>query len=657
MARLPRPDETVFDQYSPLTFKRQFGSRRSQSFKGDGLGFHVPEWIGWLHTRRMQAYAILRSYTDNTAREFMAIKGRDKIDERREYGDAALLVATVVGALLGEDQQIVTEGAEELALEEEQDPGVDAAGNPLPAPPPDPEQEQRRLDAAAAMGLQDWLRDWATVERLQIKMRETEGMAVGLGDGIYSLGWSPDKKRPRLRIWDPMFYFPVLDDGNEDDFPRKVHIAYEIWDENLEEFQTRIRRLTWELGPIKPITEPNLAARLLRLPADLFEGDTLEADGRISRMYPWSTEPSYETCYLTDATWVLEQAKSVEDLTGGAAEYTVDADGPINQRDLMLDFVPVVHIPNTGAQLNHFGRALISTVAQILDDLSSADTDLAASSATTGHPVIALQGGVVDKDERGRAKLTYEPGEILESGDGKLDMLDTSKALDALIGYIEFLLKRLSTNSRVAEALLGRIKPSDVPSGIALQLGFGPTDSLVKEMRLVRSEKNPLILKFAHRIAWAAQDQGLIQDVPPEWIHSDVVCGTFLPQDQADAVTRVTALYAAKAISLETAIKMLIEAGLPIEDVLEEVRRIQERDFGAAADLFNATGDQVLVYEFLGEPPPVQTPPPPIQIVPSGVPIPGQPPVPGQPPIPGQPPVLNPGANPTLFGPDGQPLP
>jgi len=646
VARLPRPDETVFDSYSPLTFKRQFGSRRSQSFKGDGAGFHVPEWIGILHTRRMQAYAILRAYTDNTAREFMAIKGRDKIDERREYGDAALLVATVVGALLGEDQQIITEGAEELALEEEQDPGTDAEGNPLPAPPPDPEQEQRRLDAEAAMGLQDWLREWATIERLQIKMRETEGLAVGLGDGVYTLGWSPDKKRPRLRIWDPMFYFPVLDDGNEDDFPRKVHIAYEIFDENLEEYQTRIRRLTWELGPITPVTEPSLAARLLRQEADLFDGDTLEADGRISRMYPWSEEPSYETCYLTDATWVLEQAKSVEDLTGAAASYTEDADGPINRRDLMLDFVPVVHVPNTVAQLNHFGRGLVSTVAQILDDLSSADTDLAASSATTGHPVIALQGGVVDKDDHGRAKLTYEPGEILESGDGKLDMLDTSKALDALIGYIEFLLKRLSTNSRVAEALLGRVKPSEVPSGIALQLGFGPTDNLVKEMRLVRSEKNPLILKFAHRIAWAAQEQGLIQDVPPEWIHSDVVCGSFLPQDQAAAVDRVTKLYAGKVISLETAIIELMESGIKIESVLEEVRRIQERDFGAAADLFDATGDKVLVYAFLGEEPPAEPDPVPIQIVPGNAPIPGQPPVPAP----------SPGADPTLFGPDGQPL-
>jgi hypothetical protein len=634
-----KPDETIFDSWTPLTFKRQFGSRKSMSFTGDGAGFHVPAWIGDFHTRRMQAYAILRSYVDNAAREFMAIKGRDRIDERREYGDAALLVATVVGALLGEDQQIITEGAEELALEEEQDPGVDAQGNPLPAPDPDPEQEERRREAESAMALQDWLREWATIERLQIKMRETEGLAVGLGDGVYTLGWSPDKRRPRLRIWDPMFYFPVLDDGNEDDFPRKVHIAYEVYDPDLQENQTKIRRITWEMGPIFPVTEPTLAARLLRREADLFDGDTMGDDGRISRVYPWSEEPSFETCYLTDATWVLEQAKSVDDLTGSAAMYATDADGPINRRDLMLDFIPVVHVPNTVAQLNHFGRGLIATVAQILDDLSSADTDLAASSATTGHPVIALQGGVVDKDDKGRAKLTYEPGEILESGDGKLDMLDTSKALDALIGYIEFLLKRLSTNSRVAEALLGRVKPSEVPSGIALQLGFGPTDNMVKEMRLVRSEKNPLILKFAHRIALAAQAAGLMQDVPEEWINSDVVCGSFLPQDQAAAVDRVTALYKAKVISLETAILMLVEVGIPIERVLEEVRRIQERDFEGAAALFDATGDKELVYAYLGEDPPPEPDPEPIVVDPSGAPIP-----------------TDPGADPTQFGPDIQPV-
>jgi hypothetical protein len=617
-------DQAISDAWTPLSFKRQFGSRRRSV--GAGHGFHVPDWVGPENGRRMMAYAILRSYLDNAAREFMITESRDRIDDRREYGDAAMLVATVVGALLGEDPQIITQGAEEMALEE----GPDGPGGTTVDDP------EARAEAEVALAMQDWLREWAKSERLVAKIQENEALAVGIGDSVYTLGWSPDKERARIRIWDPQFYFPVLGDGNEDDFPSRVHVGYELVDPELKDHQTKIRRITWELGPIGNAVDLPQGTELLDI-------ESLDADGGITRLYPWNTKPSRLTCYMTDATWTLDQAKTIEDLTGSTAVYAEDADGPINRRDLQIDFIPVVHVPNTLAQLDHFGRSLLSSVLQILDDIASADTDLAASSATTGHPVIALQGGVVEKDSQGRAKLTYEPGEILESGDGKLDVLDTSKALSALIELIEFLLKRMSVNSRVAEALQGRVKASEVPSGVALALSFGPTDQLVKSMRLVRSEKYPLILKFAHRISLAAKAAGVDIDVPDEWVDSDFVPGSFLPQDQQAAVDQVTKLYQAKAISLETAITMLMEAGIPIQRVLEEVRRIQERDFQGAADLFDAIGEKGPVYDYLGLEEPPEPDPVPVIVDPSAVPIPGQ-----------QPP--NPGADPTLFGPDGQPL-
>lgn len=630
------PREIIFDAWTPISFKRHFGNRMQI---GEGVGFRPPDWAGIEHFRRLQAYAILRAYQDNAGREFFA-GNRLEINDRREYGDAALLVETVVNALLGEDQQIVTEGAEELALEEPPDPQTaDAAGNSVPPPTPDPEEEAQRRSAEAAMALQDFLRDWAKDERLGLKMIETERLAVGLGDGVYSLGWSPDKKRPRLRVWDPAFYFPVLTDSNEDDYPERVHIAWEIPEDPNEPLGTRcrIRRITWELGDIEPATREGTLQRLLGSGDQLFAGDSRTALGQIQRQYPWNDAPSTETCYYTDATWMIDKANhSIDDLTEATAIYEVDADGqPIKRQDLHIDFIPVVHVPNTVSLLNHYGRSLVATVLQILDDLSSADTDLSAASATTGHPILALSGATVARDQKGRSMLTYRPGEILETGDGKMDVLDTSKALAALMDYIEFLLKRLSTNSRVSEALLGRIKPSEVPSGVALQLGFGPTDALVRGMRLVRAEKYPLMLKFAHRLFLAAQAAGDdVGEVPPEWMHTEIVMGSFLPQDQAAAVTQVTALYAAKSVSIETAIRMLMNAGIPIESVLEEIDRIQERDFESANSLLDATGDKAAVAEFLGmpEPPPAPEPPPiPVIINPGGAPVPPVPAVPSVP--------------------------
>lgn len=633
------PREMVWDAWSPLSFKRHFGSRSSL---GEGAGFKPPDWIGPEHLRRLQAYSILRAYQDNSGREYFA-GTREDIDSRREYGDAALLVETVVGALLGEDQQIVTEGAEELALEEPKEPGKDADGNDLPAPEPDPEDEQRRAEAQAAMDLQDFLRNWAKDERLGLKLIETERLAVGLGDGVYSLGWSGAKKRPRLRVWDPTFYFPVLTDTNEDDYPERVHIAWEVDEpELIGKTRIKIRRITWELGDIEPAEREGTLRRLLGSGDQLYRGDRVGASGRIERQYPWNEEPSTQTCYYTDATWIIDAGnKSIDDLTESEAVYELDEDGgEVRRKDLFIDFIPVVHVPNTVSLLNHYGRSLLSTVLQILDDISSADTDLAAASATTGHPIITLQGASVQKDKNGRSTLRYRPGEILESGDGKMDVLDTSKALAALMGYIEFLLSRLSTNSRVAEALLGRIKPSEVPSGIALALGFGPTDALVRSMRLVRAEKYPLMLKFVHRMFQAAQAAGEdVGEIPPAWIHTEVVMGSFLPQDQAAAVEQATKLYQADAVSLETVITMLMEVGIPIQSVLEEVRRIQERDFAGAAELFEAIGESGPVYDYLG----LEQPPEPeveeVPVVPGTVPIPPEP-----------------GANPELFGPDGQPL-
>jgi len=546
--------ELVFDSWTSMSFKRALGTKRQP-----GHSWQAPSWTGE-HDRRLLAYKILQSYQDNSARVFLGTTDQAKIDQHREYGDASLIVNQIVSALLGETQQIVTEGADD----------------------DNPEQ--------AAVDLQDWLRSWADAERLPLKMLESERNAVGLGDGVYVLGWNNDKQRPRLRVFDPGFYFPVLNDGNEDDYPERVHLAWEL--ESQTPGKKYVRRITWEIGSIGPGFRPNIVQRAVgRAPVPL-DGDTLNEDGSITRTYAWNDKPSSITCYLTDATWEMDLAHDdINDLSGSTAVYAVDADGELRDRDLQIDFIPVVHLPNTVSILNHYGKSSISSILQILDDLANADTDLQAASATTGSPVIALSGATM-----GDQRVTYRPGEVFEIGDGRMDVMDTSASLDALIKYVEFLLGRLSVNARLPESVLGRVKPSDVPSGVALALSFGPLASMVGEMRLVRNEKYPLLLKFAHRLALAGQ----ATDVPPAFVASRVEFGNFLPQDQQAAVTLVTSLLTAHAISLETAVQILAGAGLPIEDAQDEVKRIESRDFTGADDLLTATGDEGAVFDYLG---------------------------------------------------------
>ncbi|MFJ5534004.1 hypothetical protein [Streptomyces sp. NPDC093261] len=53
----------------------------------------------------------------------------------------------------------------------------------------------------------------------------------------------------------------------------------------------------------------------------------------------------------------------------------------------MVDFIPVVHIPNTIPDVGeHWGKSTLATVLQLLDELAATDTDSASASATTGTP-------------------------------------------------------------------------------------------------------------------------------------------------------------------------------------------------------------------------------------------------------------------------------
>lgn len=569
-------DKLVLDTWTPMSFKRAMGNRRT-----GGHSWTTPTWVGE-HGKRLQAYTVLASYIDNAARHFLGpVSDREEHKEHREYGDAALIRNQALSSLLGDDQRIVVHGTEDYDpdAEEELEEGEDQS------------------EAQAALELQEWLEQWVVDERFHVKMQECESNAVGLGDGVYVLGWSSRKQRPRLRVFDPGFYFPVLDDDNEDEFPKRVHIAWEL---PVEEGKpgVRVRRMTWELAPIG--MEPGPDGELVLAEGDVYDEET----GRITRLLPWNDKPTDLTCYLTDAIWTLEGSADVEDLTESHAQYLTNEDGDeLDRVDIGLDFIPVVHISNTVSVSEHFGRSALTYVLQLLDDLANSDTDLQAASATTGTPPIALGGATL-----GEGQLSYKPGSVFETGDGRMEVLDTSHALDALIGYVDKLLDRISVNGRLPAALLGRVDPSEVPSGIALQLSFGPLSSMVREMRLARDEKYSLVFKFAHRMALAA---GL--DVPPRHFPAKLQFGSFLPADVQATVGTVTQLLNAGAISLETAVRMLMDAGLPIDDAVAEVQRIQSRDFEGADRLLDATGDPSEVDAYLGRTTTSSAPTPPVE--------------------------------------------
>ncbi|MGW1015232.1 hypothetical protein [Streptomyces niveus] len=275
-----------------------------------------------------------------------------------------------------------------------------------------------------------------------------------------------------LKTIDPGFYFPVLPDGaiDADKYPARIHLAWETAANPAAGSKGTLRRVTYELGSI---------------------GE----DEQMTRTYPWSARPSTLTCFLTDAEWDLDQVDRIGDvdsLSLKRAWFHTNADGDVlDHLDLQLDFIPVIHVPNTINGAEHFGQSSLMKAAQLIDDLGAAETDSQRASATTGSPIIGLSGARLPIDRKSGQPLPVqvELGMVWPLGDsGQLTTVDTSTQLAELRSYVDTLRERLSVVTRLPASVLGTMDVSQAPSGYAIQLSFGPLDAMVRSMRLARSE-------------------------------------------------------------------------------------------------------------------------------------------------------------------------
>lgn len=537
----------IADAYAFLNFK-------TATLPVTGRPPGAPSWVDDIDARRLTAYALLGAYRHNCAANYMPdpspssvreivqrdiAEGRatdppDYRDKLREYGHAGLLVSQARSLLLGDEQTIDVPDA--------RDPAADAT--------PDEKAVAVRAQEFAA-----WLEQWAEDEMLRLRLHGMEENACGDGDGVLALGWDERRNRPRLRKYDPGFYFPDLT-ADDLDYPTTVHVAWAIVDADGVEW---LRRQTWTLVDI---------------PADV-----------APPAYPWQDpdEPaSTQTCLYSDGQWRVDR------LRDNATVYTLPDDAAIwriRNEDQGIDFLPVVHVPNTPDDEGHFGRSILLATAQILDDLSRTDSDLQTGSEVAGSTPLIQTGGL--------PSFGGGPGTVLTGSDARY--LDTSRNLDALLKYDDHLLDVLSVNSRLAAALLGRVKPNEVPSGYALELGFAATRNLIREMRLVRDAKYALLCKFVLRLA---QAHGLLPAGPTP--KATVSLGSFLPADKTAAVDRLSKLLPVHGVSVRTAVQELIEVGFPIDDAEAEVDRILAEWGQLAVEAVEATGDVAAGRKILG---------------------------------------------------------
>ena len=66
----------------------------------------------------------------------------------------------------------------------------------------------------------------------------------------------------------------------------------------------------------------------------------------------------------------------------------------MDRQDLGIDFIPVIHRPNTSTGREHFGRSLFDLAVRLFDDLARIDTLTMNAGQYLGHPTIGASGGV-----------------------------------------------------------------------------------------------------------------------------------------------------------------------------------------------------------------------------------------------------------------------
>lgn len=593
----------IVDLYAPLAHKQIIGPAggRTQATR------YTPSWVRPEDQRRLAAYLVRAAYGDNVSRWFLPDgTTQAEVDGHREYGDVGLLNRRVRAAVLGDTWTIVADGAD----------GDPLAGPDIPERPEDPGEDadeiakriyrgrlaawEREAEAAVtaweqaletqpqARERQQQAREWATSHQLASRLLEAEDNAVGLGDGVLVF-WPQTGDWPLITSHAPDSFFPDPPDDATHEFPPRVHLAWG-YEDVVDGQKTRlVRRITWQMLDIARlrVTEDGWA--------DLPDDEHHTSTGWIARRMPWHPEGTpvddlpTRTCWFQDGVWresdLLGRNEAHPDVDpfSAAPLYWVNPG-----QDLRLDTIPVVHLPNTPTGEEQFGQATIDTVAQVFDDVAQADGLTMSAASYIGDPTIGVSG--VKVGDAGHVM----PGRVFELGEkGRMDVLDLSGGVEKLMAFTEALQDRGWQNAGVPRELIGRGQV-DGMSGVALALKLAPFAQLVAAMRIGREPKDRLIPRMAVKLAMIAEkiDPGPVGELR-------IQRGSFLPTDRAQTVEMVASALQAHAISLSTAVALLVAAGVPVDDAQAEIARIKAEWPGAAKDIADATGSEQLAADWL----------------------------------------------------------
>ena len=184
-----------------------------------------------------------------------------------------------------------------------------------------------------------WCDEWIVKERLTQKLLESEESRIGDADGVHVLGWSASKARPRLHVFDPGFYFPdtqtSVQGWDDDEFPPIVHLA---WEWQGDDGKTWIHRKTWRMAPLEvPVSTPWRSTRSWTCWYREVDYDAYERYANANVYAPELTPRQHRQLLTAPET----------------------ADGWV---DMLVAFIPVVHVPNDPFTQSGWVPASVSAV-------------------------------------------------------------------------------------------------------------------------------------------------------------------------------------------------------------------------------------------------------------------------------------------------------
>jgi len=599
------PGSYINDIYAPLNV---FEAMRAPT---QGQGFLPGSYRPKSQLRRLTNYLICDAMRNNTLAQFLA----NPDTEHREYGDANRIIQRTVDGIVSPEMGPFAPAAVDRppVAPTIPDPPAALADNATDVDRRIFDLQQERYNNEIEGVVDEWVAafedhqrarhvhakalDWWRDQRVVGKLRESEtNNTVTRGDGVLVLGISAGAgSDPTLRVYQPNSYFPDDIASATADYPDRVQF---LWEETANaDAEDAERIVKWHVYDIRPIVDGgDVVFDANGKPLPVISTETISDevvavdDGwEIRRTLPWHTDDEYTTttCLLSEYEWA-DTSRTWPDLTeerAAASRFRVD---------LGYDMMPIIHVPNEEDSGNHFGRSVLLWSAQVLADLGQSDRDNVKAVSLAAHPIVRVSASNVEA-------LNYRPGSVWPVDSA--DSVDMSSQLADIYAFNSGLRDRLGTVGGVNDVVLGKVN-GDI-AGITLKLLLGPFEQMISTLRVTRQTKYSLMMKIWQRLAMIT---GTVDPGPT--VPLEIAFGPITPTDLAAVIEQVTKLLSAKSISRSTALRMLVAAGIPIDDVDAELHLIAATDFEGATNMSTALDDERPAADYLGiklEDPPVAT--------------------------------------------------